>query len=297
MESAVMFTDIKKQYLELLKNSLTNELYKELEINMLYWAIMNYNGKQPDILALVDPQKYIPEIYNYVNERKTKGMGFYYYTDAKGRRIDLRNYCDYAYSMIGKARMDNIEFCLDIIRNENIPGDLLETGVCRGGAVIFMKGYLYAYNINNKHIFAADSYQGLPEPSRKEDENLDLSVDKYPCLAISLEKVKETFKRYNLLDDQIIFLKGWFKDTLPNAPIKNLCLLRLDGDLYESTYDSLEYCYHKVVEGGFVIIDDYETLSVCKKAVNDFRNRNNITEKIEKIDESSIFWRITNRKR
>lgn len=186
--------------------------------------------------------------------------------------------------------MDNIESCLDIIRAENIPGDLVETGVCRGGAVIFMEGYLKTYGMTDRKVFAADSFEGLPL-GKNEDEGIDFSKNKYPVLAISLERVKETFARYGLLEENVVFLKGWFKDSLPVAPVEKLALLRMDGDLYESTMDALTNLYDKVVPGGVVIIDDYLTFEVCKKAVDEFREDRGINDPIIQIDPMSAYWR------
>jgi len=84
-----------------------------------------------------------------------------------------------------------------------------------------------------------------------------------PVLAVPLEEVQALFRRYDLLDAQVRFLKGWFKDTLAGAPIERLALLRLDGDLYESTMDALVPLYDKVSPGGFVIVDDYYSCAPC----------------------------------
>ena len=86
-----------------------------------------------------------------------------------------------------------------------------------------------------------------------------------------LEHVKENFQRYGLLDEQVRFVKGWFRDTLPHVPIERLAVLRLDGDLYESTIQALDGLYHKLSPGGFVIVDDYGNVPACRQAVNDFR--------------------------
>ena len=104
--------------------------------------------------------------------------------------------------------------------------------------------------------------------------------------------MKENLARFGLLDDQVKFLKGWFCDTLPTAPIKQLALLRLDGDLYEFTIDSLNALYHRVSPGGYVIIDDYNSWDSCKQAVNDFRNKHKIEEIIEPVDWSAVYWRV-----
>jgi O-methyltransferase len=110
-------------------------------------------------------------------------------------------------------------------------------------------------------------------------------------LAVSLEEVQNNFRRYGLLDDQVRFLKGWFRDTLPSAPIRRLAVLRLDGDLYESTIDSLTHLYPKLVRGGYAIIDDFGDVPACRQAVMDYRALHGITEEIIPIDWSGAFWR------
>jgi O-methyltransferase/8-demethyl-8-(2,3-dimethoxy-alpha-L-rhamnosyl)tetracenomycin-C 4'-O-methyltransferase len=92
------------------------------------------------------------------------------------------------------------------------------------------------------------------------------------------------------LDGQVRFLEGWFKDTLPEAPIDHLAVLRLDGDMYESTIQALDALYDKVSFGGFILVDDY-FLGPCKQAVTDFRSRKRITDRIIDIDGKGVFWR------
>ena len=195
-----------------------------------------------------------------------------------------------AHSMIGLHRMNNIQACVAQIVADGVPGDLIETGVWRGGATIFMRGLLAAYGITDRTVWVADSFQGLPVPD----------VERYPIdagwapqasfLTIPEEQVRDNFARYDLLDDQVRFLAGWFKDTLPAAPIEQLSLMRLDGDLYGSTWDALSALYPKLAPGGFVIIDDYRFPS-CRNAVNDYRDQHGIDDPILKIDEDGVFWR------
>jgi O-methyltransferase len=90
-----------------------------------------------------------------------------------------------------------------------------------------------------------------------------------------------------------IFSKGWFKDTLPTAPIERLAILRLDGDMYSSTMDTLVSLYPKLSRGGFVIIDDYGALETCRKAVADFRESNKINDPLLPIDWTGTYWRRT----
>lgn len=199
-----------------------------------------------------------------------------------------------AHTMIGRKRLNNIQYCVEKTIKDKIPGDLIETGVWRGGATIFMRAILKVYNVKDKKVWVADSFEGLPPPdlhNYPQDKGLDLYT--FKNLAVSLDTVKENFKRYNLLDNQVIFLKGWFKDTLPQAPINKLSVLRLDGDLYESTLEALKYLYPKLSIGGYVIIDDYGAIKPCRQAVNYYRKHNKIREPIFSIDHTGIYWRKT----
>src|ERR1039458_3986673 len=167
----------------------------------------------------------------------------------------------------------------------DIPGDFLEAGVWRGGATIFMKGMLAAYGVHDRRVWVADSFRGLPVPDEvhfPQDVPIDQSI--FEELAVSQEQVRANFARYDLLDDQVLFLEGWFKDTLPTAPVDALAVLRLDGDYYESPIQILESLYHKVSPGGFVIVDDYGCIEACRQGVSDFRAANGIEDPIVTVD-------------
>ena len=197
-----------------------------------------------------------------------------------------------AHSMIGNQRLKNIQELGKIVLEEKIEGDFIETGVWRGGACIFMRAILKAYNDTTRSVWVADSFEGLPKPNAAyPDDVTGPPFHAFKELAVSVEQVKSNFAKYDLLDGQVKFLKGWFKDTLPVAPIKKLALLRLDGDMYESTMDSLTSLYPKLSKGGFVIIDDYGVLPICKKAVLDYRARVGSNEMIYPVDASGVFWR------
>lgn len=203
-----------------------------------------------------------------------------------------RDWPQFAHSMIGRLRMNNLQHCMNAVHDENIEGDFIETGVWRGGACIFMRGFLKVHGIDNRRVWVADSFQGLPEPdviNYPADNGMTLhTVDQ---LRVSLEQVTENFRKYDLLDEQVCFLKGWFKDTLPTAPIEKIAIARLDGDMYSSTMEGLTNLYPKITKGGFVIIDDYGAVRQCAQAVTDFRNHHGINDPIEQIDWTGVFWR------
>lgn len=197
-----------------------------------------------------------------------------------------------AATMIGLNRLNNIEYCIHSIKNDNIDGDLIEAGVWRGGATILMKAMLNELKISNRKVWVADSFKGLPKPDIKNYKaDKGDRLNKLKILNVSLEEVKRNFEKHDLLDEQVIFLEGWFKDSLPKAPIKKLALIRLDADMYESTFQVLENLYPKLSLGGYIIIDDYNAFQNCKQAVNDYRIKFNISNSIMKIDREAIYWR------
>ncbi len=213
-------------YFDLLKRCLTNWIYGRSELTRV----------QPDgIIERLLERFLAPE--GVLLARMTN-------FDSEKRRGGLDWPPPNAHTMIGLKRLDNLQFCLEDVIANGVPGDVIETGVWRGGATIFMRAVLKAYKITDRRVWVADSF----------------------------------------------FLKGWFRDTLPHAPIDRLAVLRLDGDMYESTIVALQSLYPKVSVGGYVIVDDY-CIKSCAKAVDDFRAANAITGAIRPIDGSGVFWR------
>ncbi len=197
----------------------------------------------------------------------------------------------YADTMIGTRRLGNLRDCIEVILKDKVEGDLIETGVWRGGASIFMKAVLRAHGESGRKLFVADSFQGLPAPDEeKYPQDTGDKLHKFDFLAVSRQEVENNFRKYGLLDEDVIFLEGWFKDTLPGAPIEKLALIRLDGDMYESTLDGLNNLYPKLSVGGFCVIDDYH-LDGCRQATDQYRAEKGITSPLKRIDENGVFWR------
>lgn len=255
-----------KLYLDLLKKCVSNSIYDD-DFDLM-------RGK-----IAVDPKT---GNYASVEPAPVDARAKYY-----GRIWPSR-----AHTMIGIPRLDNIQYCVEQVLEDSVPGDLIETGVWRGGASIFMRGILKAYGIAHRLVWVADSFQGLPESdSVRYPQDSGLTLHNARDLAVSVEKVRKNFERYNLLDDQVRFLQGWFRDTLPDAPIEKLAVMRLDGDLYESTMDGLVNLYPKLSPRGFVIVDDYNEIESCNAAVEDFRRDNRITSVLTPIPGCGAFWR------
>ena len=271
---------MKKQelYLELIKNVLTYSVWPEPPVPI---SLFN-DSRSPVIRWIVSLISRVLHFWNFILVKNMK------YTEKE--RSEGKIWPLYAHTMVGIKRLDNLQYCIETVLDKDIEGDFIEAGVWRGGTCIFMKAILRAYNINNRKIFVADSFQGLPKPDRSKyplDENDRFHIHKY--LSVKREDVVNNFSLYNLLDDQVIILDGWFNETLPNAPIKELAILRIDADMYGSTMEVLQHLYPKLTKGGFCIIDDY-ALPGCQKAVNDYRRDNSIGSQVREIDWTGIFW-------
>ena len=258
-----------EQYIELLKRALTNELYHEHEV----WPVKQNNALRRQLVKLADRfGMRLTTSRNLDPEDRTSG----------------RVMAPMAHTSVGRKRLDHLHACISEIIEKKVPGDLIETGVWRGGAVIFMRGVLNAFG-DTRTVWAADSFEGLPAPDMRHPKDAGAKWHLRPELDVSLEQVKEYARRYDLLEG-IEFLKGWFKDTLPGAPIEKLALARLDGDMYGSTMDALTALYDRVSPNGFLIVDDYFGVSACKAAVDDFRLERGIAERIDQVDWTCAFW-------
>ncbi|MBX9626474.1 MAG: TylF/MycF family methyltransferase [Gemmataceae bacterium] len=238
-------------YLDLLKRCLTNWLYPEVE-------------------AVLDPARPFDP----------------------GRRTEGLDWPPTAHTMVGRRRLDQLQRCVEAALREGVPGDLLEAGVWRGGAGILMRGVLRAYGVADRRVWLADSFAGLPPPDpARYPADAGLDLHRFPYLAVPEERVRENFRRYGLLDDRVVFLPGWFRGTLPAAPVGRLAVLRLDGDLYESTTDALVHLYPRVSAGGFVVVDDYGAVDACRQAVHDYRRAAGVADPVVAIDRSGVYWR------
>lgn len=196
-----------------------------------------------------------------------------------------------AFTMIGERRMLQLQQAAETAIRDRIPGDFLEAGAWRGGACILMRAVLAAWGDERRRVWVADSFEGMPplapgQPGASVDKLRDVEG-----FVVSADDVRANFARYDLLDDRVVFLEGWFRDTLRNDAIDTLAILRIDAVLRESTTDALAALYDKVAPGGYVILDDYGAFAGCRAAVAEFRRDRGITDPIEWIDDSGAWWR------
>jgi O-methyltransferase len=196
-----------------------------------------------------------------------------------------------AHTMIGRKRLSNFRQLIETVLMNGTPGDIVETGVWRGGACILARAVLDAYSDKNRNVWLADSFQGLPPPKETiYPADAGDQFHSYAELAVSLDNVRKNFEKYGLLDERVKFIVGWFDQTLPNVDIGEISVLRLDGDMYESTIVALDNLYSKVSTDGFVIVDDYHVVAGCKLAIHDFAKNNQFEPKLIEIDGVGVYW-------
>ncbi|HUA52069.1 MAG TPA: TylF/MycF/NovP-related O-methyltransferase [Candidatus Sulfotelmatobacter sp.] len=283
--------DLRARFVSLLKKSLLNDLHVENDAVLLAMLEASVTGAPIDLNRLVKLRR--SGSFETIERAKAEGDVIVFsrpQADRTWQPVDLRELNHLWHVMMGRKRLDNLERCIESVLADGIPGDLIETGVWRGGGTIFMRGMLAAHGVTDRAVWVADSFAGFPPPSLPEDAGTDFSVARRDE-AVSLDEVQALFERYGLLDAQVHFLKGWFRDTLPSAPIERLAVLRLDGDLYESTMDALNPLYDKISPGGYVIVDDYFSCPPCAHAVRDFRRQRGVTDEMLVIDGHSLYWR------
>ena len=262
-----------KRYLDLLKGSLLNEHYLENEARLKYLVSCATNERQPEPAKLRDPMRTMAkEMERLVNARRTGAAGH-----ERGEAASLLPFTD-----MGRQRLDHLELCLDTMRRENIAGDLVECGTGRGGGAIFLRGYLEAHELSARAVWVASRFMVSDDADPK--RLLAVSTD--------INVVREGFDRFHLLDEQVHFLQGPPEETLTDAPIEQVALVRIGGGLGSKTGVTLNRIYRRISIGGFVVVDDYAT-SQCQTAVDTFRERHGITDPIERIDGAGVFWRKT----
>jgi O-methyltransferase len=275
---------LRRRYLDLLKRTLVNLVYAEDALRLDAVASGELGA---DPLArqrvLRDVRYERPDAYAEVVRTKREGGvdGFW------GGRL--------AHTMIGLDGLANLERCAHRVFADGVPGDFLEAGVCHGGASIFLRALQVAYGEGDRATWLADSFAGVPPPTHPVDREheLDLTEERIPWMAASLDAVRDNFETYELLGDGVRFLPGLFADTLPGAPVERLAILRIDGDLYESTRDALEAMYDRVSVGGYVIVDDYNCLEPCRIAVDEFLAERRLEVELNQVDWTRVCWRKT----
>lgn len=198
------------------------------------------------------------------------------------------------YTMTSPQRIIAAADAVKYISKYNIEGAIVECGVWRGGSMMAIAETLMALHSFDRELFLFDTYEGMPPPGKVDQDwrgnfasDLMSSQDKLTSnvwAVADLHDVKENMKSTGYPMDNITLVKGRVEDTIPEYAPNDIAILRLDTDWYESTYHELVNLYPRVVGGGVVIIDDYGHWNGCKKAVDEYIEKNNCRILLNRID-------------
>jgi hypothetical protein len=212
-------------------------------------------------------------------------------------------------SMLTEIKMANIKQVIEYVVSNKIEGCYVECGVWKGGSAAFAAHILIENNHKvNLHLF--DAFDDICEPDAEIDgprairdvgglQNATGRLQPVTGIYQAMGGAGNETMVHNLIANEVGYPsesiklhKGWFQDTLP--PLKNdfekIAILRLDGDWYASTKVCLDNLYQHVVKGGIIIIDDYGCYEGCKKAVDEFLEKNRLLFFLHKVDNECVFF-------
>jgi len=195
------------------------------------------------------------------------------------------------YTLTTVERCYSLYKAIQYITKGDIQGNIAECGVWRGGSAMLAALTLIQNNQTHRKIYLYDTYEGMPKPT---DKDVDINGTPYlllwkkeqELLTVSLDEVKNNMLSTGYPEDNIIFVKGMVEKTIPRTLPNQIALLRLDTDLYESTYHELIHLYPKVTTQGVVIIDDYGHFQGSQEATDKYFSEESREVLFHRIDYS-----------
>jgi cephalosporin hydroxylase len=263
-----------RRYLNLLRDALLNEHYLENELRIEHLLNCVTKGEDVNFAWLANPVRNMATLLRRRQQERHAGEL------PSDRASATRGSDGLAYAGVGRFRLDHLERCLEVIRDEGVEGDLVESGTGRGGAAIFMCGFLEACEMPDRRVWVADRFES--SGSSGTDGSFRFAHD--------FNTVRDGFARFGLLDDRVAFLQGPPSQTLAEASIGDLALLRVNSQDPDEMGAVLGTLYERVAPGGFVVVDGYGAAD-CEAAVDEFRSARGIVEPLHRIDWSAAAWR------
>ncbi|MFJ7084927.1 TylF/MycF/NovP-related O-methyltransferase [Streptomyces griseus] len=201
------------------------------------------------------------------------------------------------YSMTSPERLNAFILATRHIARHNIPGDIVECGVWRGGSMQACARTLLSVGETERDLYLFDTYEGMTPPTvedlrrdgRPAQELLDAQGKDRPIWAVaSLEDVKAGFENIPYPKERVHYVRGRVEDTVPAQAPEQISILRLDTDWYASTKHELEHLYGRLVSGGVLLIDDYGYWQGSRQAVDEFLDKTGEQLLLLRMDEGRI---------
>ncbi|MGW6402384.1 TylF/MycF/NovP-related O-methyltransferase [Streptomyces sp. NPDC055134] len=201
------------------------------------------------------------------------------------------------YTMTSPERLNAFILATRHIVRHNIPGDIVECGVWRGGSMQACAKTLLAQGDTERGLYLFDTYEGMTPPTEEDlrrdgksaEELLAAQGKDRPIWAVaSLDDVKSGFQGVPYPADRLHFVQGRVEDTVPQQAPEQISILRLDTDWYASTKHELEDLYDRLVPGGVLLIDDYGYWQGSRQAVDEFLEKTGERLLLLRMDEGRI---------
>ncbi len=203
------------------------------------------------------------------------------------------------YTMLHQSRLFSLYSLAKQICLEDIPGNFVECGTCRGGSAALLAFVIKKYSQRPRLVYAFDTFEGMPDPTEVDKHDGIPANDTGLGVGTLKASISEGLDRIcQALDvkDIVVPVKGLFSETLPKykVEIDKIALLHADGDWYESTMDIFNHLFAQVVDDGVIQIDDYGFWEGCRKAIHDFEINHNVTFSLRGIDDTGVWFRKQN---
>ena len=234
--------EVRDRYLALLRGALLDEHYLENELRIEHLLERMQAGEPVHLEHLRAPESHLRK--DLVRLRAARRGG----QEADGE--DVTAY--FPFTAMGAVALEHLHQSLTAIHEDGIAGDLVECGTGRGGGGVYLRGYLEAHAISTGTVWVADRFRSAPTDRARRT----LADGGIEDLLPDLNQVRDAFARFELLDDRVRFLQGPYRDTLGEAAIESIALLRVGAGLGDDVREVLEALYDRVAVGGFVIVED-----------------------------------------
>jgi cephalosporin hydroxylase len=262
------------RYLTLVKAMLLDERSLQHELRVAY--LLGLRGAAPDTAALRDPMRSLPHRYKRLVQERLAG------------RPAAEGLGNIALTTMGRAQLDSLADAAGRLLAAGIPGDFAEVGVGGGGGGILLRATLEAHEVPERRVWLADTFSATAQVhDAGEDTELPPGVRR---MASDLNLVRDSFAHFGLLDDRVRFLQGDPTDTLRDAPIGELALLRLGEGLGAGAAIVLEHLLPRLSPGAEVIIAGTADHNL-EEALTRARDRLGISALMERIDWNAVRWR------
>jgi cephalosporin hydroxylase len=263
------------RHLRTVKASLLNEHYLDHEVRFALLTDRITNGRPLVVDQLRDPARNEQIAFRRVQRERLGPAG----PDAVAAASFL------PYTAMGRTQLDHLEACLDAVRADGVPGDLVECGTGRGGGAIFMRAWLDAHEVPDRRVWVADAFRSAPEP----DKAPTLTRQGVAGFSADLNLVRDGFHRFELLDDRVRFLQGPLPSTLAELETDGIAVLRIGRTAAGEAQTVLDRLYDRVAVGGWVLVEGADP--TARKQVDAFRAERGVAAPLERVDASAVAWR------